>query len=247
MISIRVVVVCVLLALGVVLCSAAPKSATAEFETQEIVTLEKWIPQSGVYSNGAYFERFNTHNGRRILLAMDFHVENYMRFYHGIEVLDDEPYRTNIFGTDPHYWCDCEEPEACDGSPDGSWIKSTLKLHLGEDKVYNMGAVTKDLGISVVGAPGPFDGNNDQDGPSGNWRINNHFSNFEVSRIVDPIVLEEFTGEGFESTHMFYTYGGVDRLDCPPDGAESFNVDSSYDHFAKSKITCTYWYVLKAI
>jgi len=242
MISLRVVGVCVLVALTIVFCAAAPNSV-AEFETQEIVTLEKWIPQSGVYSNGAYFERFDTQNGRRVLKAVEFQIENYMRFYHGIEVLDDEPYRWNIFGTDPGYWCDCEEPAACDGSPDGSWIKSSFRLNLGVRTEYNMGAVNTDLGISVVGAAGPFDGSNDQDGPSGNWRINNHFSTFEVPRIVDPDILAEFTGEGFESTHMFYTYGGVGRVDCPVDGAESFNVDSSYDHFAKSRITCTYWYI----
>jgi len=209
-------------------------------ETQEVITEEKWIPQSGVYAS-AYFDRFNTQNGRRILRGIEFNIENYLRFYHGIEVIDDEPYRWNIFGQDPHYWCDCEEPVECDGSPDGSWIKGTFKLII-DDAVYNMGAVNKDLGISVIGAPGPFDGNNDQDGDSGNYRITNHFSTFNVQRNSNPEILAEFTGTGYESTHMFYTYGGVDRLDCPSDGAENFNVDSSYDHFAKSKITCTYYW-----
>ena len=212
-------------------------------EVQQVDTEEVWIPQSGSYSS-AYFDRFDTQNGRRVLRGVEFHVDNYLQFYHGIEVLDDEPYRWNIFGQDPHSWCDCEFPVDCVGYPDGSWIKSSLRLLLGEDE-YNMGASNKDLGVSVIGAPGPFDGENDQAGYSGNWRITHHYSQFDVQRTSDPDILAEFTGTGYESTHMFYTYGGVNRMDCPDDGAENFNVDSSYDHYATSTVTCTYYWTYK--
>ena len=233
----------VVIAVLVVALVAGPASMDVFTETQEVVTDEVWIPQSGSYSS-AYFDRFDTQNGRRVLRGMDFHVDNYMRFYHGIEVIDDEPYRWNIFGQDPHSSCDCEEPVECDGSPYGSWIKCSFRLLLGADE-WNMGAASKDLGISVIGAAGPFDGNNDQDGPSGNFRINNHFSSFSITRVNDPLILQEFTGAGFESTHMFMTYGGVGRMDCPIDGAENYNVDSSYDHYSKSRITCTYYWSYK--
>jgi hypothetical protein len=223
--------------------AAQPKLTPWFTETQVVLTDKVWIPQSGVHSS-AYFNRFDTQNGKRVLRGIQFSVENYLEFYHGIEVLDDEFYRWNIFGQDPVRSCDCEQPVVCNGKPYGSWIKSHFKLLLG-DQEHSVGAINKDLGVSVIGAPGPFDGSNDQTGYSGNFRITNHYSAFDVQRTSDPKILAEFTGTGYESTHMFYTYGGVSRLDCPIDGAESFNVDSSYDHFAESKVTCLYYWTYK--
>ena len=220
----------------------APTPPDLYVETQEVMTEEKWIPQHGAYAS-AYFDRFDTHGGTRLLRGLEFEVTNYIRFYHGIEVLDDAEYRWNAFGSSPDETCDCVDIEACDGAPGGTWVKGRLELLIGNPgETIVVDACTRYLGISVVGAPGPFDGVLDQDGPSGNYRWQRVSCGFETARITDRGVLAEFVGAGYESCHMNWQYGSVGRMDCPSDGAESFNVDSSYNHHAKALVTARYYY-----
>lgn len=217
-----------------------PRGGT-EVEVQEVLTQEVWIPQHGAMAS-AYFDRFDTQEGKRTLLAVEFKVSTAIRFYHGIEVLDDAPYRWNVFGASPGDSCDCNEVADCDGLPGGTWVKGRLLLNIGDQPTMVLNADTRYFGLSVMGAPGPFDGTLDQDGPSGNYRWQGRRGAFITPRYADPEILAEFTGAGFESMHMEWNYGAIGRLDCPESGAESFNVDSSYDHFAKALIRLTYHY-----
>ncbi len=204
--------------------------------TQILQSERRWIPQAGVYPPGL---RFTRHPGK--LAAIRFEVESPHLFFHGIEVLDDEPYRWNAFGADPVSACDCTDIMSCDGHPDGTWIKARLEVLAGET-LLPLGACTDVLPVSVIGAPGPFDGTNDHDGPSGEHRWIESGCSFSTARITDPTILAEFEGEGQESVKLKFHYGATGRRDCPSDGAESFNVDSSYNHYSVgATVRLTYW------
>ena len=129
-----------------------------------------------------------------------------------------------------------------------------FEVLLGDQKIP-LDACTSYLpqGVSMIRAPGPFDGVNDQAGPSGRALFTSWGCSFSTPRLTNaevPGILEEFTWDGqgsspsYESTHCRYTYGGVGRLDCPP-GIEGGTVDASYDHWGASVVRCTYIYSAK--
>lgn len=224
-------------------------------EVQEVLTDTAWVPRHGVYVS-AYFDRFDTHDGARTLQAVEFELVNHFTFRHGIEVLDDAPWRVNILGAGAAD-CDCANLGDCDG---GTWIKSRLEILLGDQKVP-LDACTSYLpqGVSILRAPGPFDGVNDQAGYSGRAVFTDWTCPLSTSRLSDaevPGILEEFTWDGqgsspsYESVHCLLTYGGAgqssSRLDCQPRGypagAEGVNNDSSYDHWGAVAIRLTMIY-----
>ena len=208
-------------------------------ETQEITTEEIFVPQNGS-SSSVYFNRFDTQGGTRVLRGVEFFVQNNKRLFHGIEVLDNYPFYWNCIGLELDYTCDCENPIACNNSPDGPWIKSKFTITIGETEL-TQNACSENFGISVVGAPGPFDGVLDFGGDSGNYRNRYRYCAFSVPRNADADVLAEFTGNGVESTHMRYVYGGVNRLNCPH-AIEHVNVDSEYGSYVSSTVTCIYYW-----
>ena len=213
-----------------------PKAGTT---SQTLVSEEVWIPQAGVYPPGLYFDRWDEEDGT--LHAISFEVRSRHRLFHGIETLDEHD-RWNAFGADPGAVCDCYDISACDGTPDGSWVKSRLELLVGELMV-TVGAATDVFPLSVIGCRGPYDGTTDHDGPSGTHRwLTSGCVYGSDGRLTDPEILAEVTGPGFESVHVKFHYGATGRFDCPENGAENFNVDSSYNHYGRAAVTLTYWY-----
>ena len=57
--------------------AAQPRLTPWFIETQVVLTDKVWVPQSGVYAS-AYFDRFDTEDGKRILRGIEFKVENYL-------------------------------------------------------------------------------------------------------------------------------------------------------------------------
>jgi hypothetical protein len=199
------------------------------------------VPQSGA-TGSLHIPQFSTQDETRDLRAISFETDNSFRWYHGIEVLDNEDFRLNVLG-DPGELesCSCDDIETCETNPVGPWVNAKFRLTNGG---HYLDSCLVQYPMSVKESRGPFDGTIDFDGPSGDSSNIYDGCSFKIPRNEDSYYMEPFIGEGYYTTAQIRYYYGTEmgRFDCPSNPQEHVNVDVDYHHYASTTFKVKYWW-----